>query len=117
MLDTVAPPLSDEEIVEVWLSKSQLGYLGLEQITYRAWSSVLEQTATGDIVVQTDGGKSDKEGGAFTIELHNSLAEAKAAAKVSYYYFFVCDAGKVITRVETKEAHQLNFSVRPMLKL
>ncbi|GAB5589010.1 hypothetical protein Unana1_03910 [Umbelopsis nana] len=81
LLDTVAPPLSDEEIVEVWLSKSQLGYLGLEQITYRAWSSVLEQTATGDIVVQTDGGKSDKEGGAFTIELHNSLAEAKAAAK------------------------------------
>ena len=84
MLDTVAPPLSDEEIVEIWLSKSQLGYLGLEQITYRAWSSVLEQTATGDVVVQTDqnGGKNDTDGGAFTITLHEGLAKAKEAAKV-----------------------------------
>lgn len=78
--------------MEVWLSKGQLGYLGLEQITYRAWASVLEQTATGDIVVQTD----DKEvsnneqstGGAFTIGLHKGLAEAKAVAKVRYYFNF-----------------------------
>ncbi|KAM3588684.1 hypothetical protein VKS41_001125 [Umbelopsis sp. WA50703] len=84
-LDTVAPPLSDEEIVEVWLNKGQLGYLGLEQITYRAWASVLEQTATGDIVVQTDDKESSNSGqssgGAFTIGLHKGLAEAKAVAK------------------------------------
>lgn len=103
MLDTVAPPLSDEEIVEIWLSKSQLGYLGLEQITYRAWSSVLEQTATGDVVVQTDqnGGKNDTDGGAFTITLHEGLAKAKEAAKVCCYIkrklkkFFIC-AGCIV---------------------
>jgi hypothetical protein len=57
---------------------------------------VLEQTATGDIVVQTDdkGASSDKQDGALTIKLHNGLAEAKAAAKV----YFLCIVGIGITR-------------------
>jgi len=52
ILKTVAPPISEHEVVEVWLSHDMVGYVGVEALVYRAFTKVLEQTEVGDVVVR-----------------------------------------------------------------
>ncbi|KAI9025016.1 hypothetical protein CLU79DRAFT_93838 [Phycomyces nitens] len=59
-LETVAPPISEHELVEVWLSHDMNGYEGMESLVYRAFARVMENTETGQVVVRKGG---NREGG------------------------------------------------------
>jgi len=51
ILNTVAPPISAHETLELWLSHPMTGYGGVEGVVYRAWMKILEQTETGEMIV------------------------------------------------------------------
>jgi hypothetical protein len=53
-LETVAPPISEHELVEVWLAYDMVGYAGLEALVYRAFARVMEHTESGQVVVRTN---------------------------------------------------------------
>ncbi|KAI9273079.1 hypothetical protein BDA99DRAFT_283695 [Phascolomyces articulosus] len=61
ILETVAPPISEHELVEVWLSHDMRGYVGLEALVYRAFARVMEQTESGHVVVRKIGDKEDED--------------------------------------------------------
>ncbi|KAI8082253.1 maintenance of telomere capping protein 1 [Thamnidium elegans] len=51
-LETVAPPISEHELVEVWLAYDMVGYNGLEALVYRAFARVMEHTESGQVIVR-----------------------------------------------------------------
>ena len=51
ILNTVAPPISAHETLELWLSHPMVGYAGVEGVVYRAWTRILEQTESGELIV------------------------------------------------------------------
>lgn len=51
ILNTVAPPISAHETLELWLSHPMVGYSGVEGVVYRAWTKILEQTESGELVI------------------------------------------------------------------
>ncbi|OCF31385.1 hypothetical protein I316_06990 [Kwoniella heveanensis BCC8398] len=51
ILDTVAPPISAHETLELWLTHPMVGYSGVEGVIYRAWVRILEQTESGELIV------------------------------------------------------------------
>ncbi|KAH9921983.1 maintenance of telomere capping protein 1 [Epithele typhae] len=51
ILNAVAPPISEHEVIKVWLSHDMQGYEGIEGLTYRALSRIMEQVEGGDLVV------------------------------------------------------------------
>ncbi|GMK59322.1 hypothetical protein CspeluHIS016_0703370 [Cutaneotrichosporon spelunceum] len=51
LINTVAPPISAHETIELWLSHPMVGYEGVEGVVYRAWMTILEQTESGELVV------------------------------------------------------------------
>ncbi|WVR09152.1 hypothetical protein IAU60_006214 [Kwoniella sp. DSM 27419] len=51
ILDTVAPPISAHETLELWLTHPMTGYSGVEGVIYRSWVRILEQTESGELVV------------------------------------------------------------------
>jgi hypothetical protein len=51
-LETVAPPISEHELVEVWLAYDMVGYTGLESLVYRAFARVMEHTESGQVIVR-----------------------------------------------------------------
>lgn len=51
LINTVAPPISAHETLELWLSHPMIGYAGVEGVVYRAWMSILDQTESGELVV------------------------------------------------------------------
>nr|CAG8492265.1 7013_t:CDS:2 [Entrophospora candida] len=52
VVNAVVPPISQYEIVEVWLAHDMIGYIGLESIVYRGFIKVMEQVEGGDIIVK-----------------------------------------------------------------
>ncbi|CAG8606954.1 15314_t:CDS:2 [Funneliformis mosseae] len=52
VVNAVVPPISQYEIVEVWLTHDMVGYVGIESIVYRSFMKVMEQVEGGDIVVR-----------------------------------------------------------------
>ena len=40
ILNVVAPPISEHEVIQVWLSHDMAGYDGVESLVYRALSRV-----------------------------------------------------------------------------
>ena len=40
ILNVVAPPISEHEVIQVWLSHDMQGYEGVESLTYRALTRV-----------------------------------------------------------------------------
>ena len=51
IINTVAPPISAHETLELWLSHPMTGYAGVEGVVYRAWLAILEQTESGELVI------------------------------------------------------------------
>ncbi|KZT06370.1 uncharacterized protein LAESUDRAFT_726200 [Laetiporus sulphureus 93-53] len=51
ILNVVAPPISEHEVIQVWLSHDMRGYDGVESLVYRALSRIMEQVEGGDLVV------------------------------------------------------------------
>ncbi|KAG6866817.1 hypothetical protein C0991_008753 [Blastosporella zonata] len=51
ILNVVAPPISEHEVIQIWLSHEMQGYNGVESLVYRALSRIMEQVEGGDLVV------------------------------------------------------------------
>lgn len=51
ILNTVAPPISAHETLELWLAHPMVGYSGVEGVVYRAWTKILEQTESGELII------------------------------------------------------------------
>ncbi|KAF9557878.1 hypothetical protein CPC08DRAFT_639773 [Agrocybe pediades] len=62
LLNVVAPPISEHEVIQVWLSHDMQGYEGVESLTYRALARILEQVEGGDLVVNRGNEDRLKEG-------------------------------------------------------
>ncbi|KAI6045046.1 maintenance of telomere capping protein 1 [Pisolithus marmoratus] len=51
ILNAVAPPISEHEVIQVWLSHDMKGYDGVEALVYKALTRVMEQVEGGDLIV------------------------------------------------------------------
>jgi len=51
LMNVVAPPIAEHEVIQITLSHDMVGYDGIETLVYRAMARVLEQVEGGDIVV------------------------------------------------------------------
>jgi len=51
IMNVVAPPIAEHEVIEVTLSHDMEGYDGVESLVYRALARILEQVEGGDLVV------------------------------------------------------------------
>ncbi|KAF8528069.1 maintenance of telomere capping protein 1 [Hysterangium stoloniferum] len=51
ILNVVAPPIAEHEVIQVWLSHDMRGYDGVESLVYQALAKVMEQVEGGDLVV------------------------------------------------------------------
>ncbi|RDB28715.1 Maintenance of telomere capping protein 1 [Hypsizygus marmoreus] len=63
ILNVVAPPISEHEVIQVWLSHDMQGYDGVESLVYRALSRIMEQVEGGDLVVNRGDESRPKEAG------------------------------------------------------
>ncbi|KAF8887944.1 maintenance of telomere capping protein 1 [Gymnopilus junonius] len=62
ILNVVAPPISEHEVIQVWLSHDMQGYEGIESLSYRALARILEQVEGGDLIVNRGNESRPKEG-------------------------------------------------------
>lgn len=62
ILNVVAPPISEHEVIQVWLSHDMQGYEGVEPLIYRALARILEQVQGGDLVLNRGNASRPKEG-------------------------------------------------------
>ncbi|KDQ20563.1 hypothetical protein BOTBODRAFT_100261 [Botryobasidium botryosum FD-172 SS1] len=51
ILNVVAPPIAEHEVIKVWLSHDMQGYDGVETLVYRALARIMEQVEGGDLIV------------------------------------------------------------------
>ncbi|CAG7846721.1 SubName: Full=Uncharacterized protein {ECO:0000313/EMBL:CCA74245.1} [Serendipita indica DSM 11827] len=51
MINAVAPPIAEHEVIQIWLSHDMKGYEGVESIVYRSLARIMEQVEGGDLVV------------------------------------------------------------------
>ncbi|EPS99107.1 hypothetical protein FOMPIDRAFT_1037151 [Fomitopsis schrenkii] len=82
ILNVVAPPISEHEVIQVWLSHDMAGYDGVESLVYRALSRILEQVEGGDLVVNRGDESRPKETTAGKREL-NAVEGFEAALKLA----------------------------------
>ncbi|KAF8213408.1 maintenance of telomere capping protein 1 [Mycena galopus ATCC 62051] len=61
ILNVVAPPISEHEVIQVWLSHDMKGYEGIEQLVYRALARIMEQVEGGDLIVNRGNESRPKE--------------------------------------------------------
>ncbi|KAJ3515839.1 hypothetical protein NMY22_g14345 [Coprinellus aureogranulatus] len=62
ILNVVAPPISEHEVIQIWLSHDMQGYDGVESLVYRALTRILEQVEGGDLVVNRGDESKPKDG-------------------------------------------------------
>ncbi|KAF9305895.1 hypothetical protein BGZ74_008458 [Mortierella antarctica] len=56
VLDAIALPITEHEVVEIWLAHDMVGYVGLEALVNRSFAKVMEQTAASEVVVHKGDG-------------------------------------------------------------
>ncbi|KAG0011862.1 hypothetical protein BGZ81_001900 [Podila clonocystis] len=56
VLDAIALPITEHEVVEIWLAHDMVGYVGLEALVNRSFAKVMEQTAASEVVVRKGDG-------------------------------------------------------------
>ncbi|KAH7104527.1 maintenance of telomere capping protein 1 [Auriculariales sp. MPI-PUGE-AT-0066] len=61
ILNVVAPPISEHEVIQIWLSHDMEGYEGVENLVYRALARIMEQVEGGDLVVNKGNESRPKE--------------------------------------------------------
>ncbi|KAK7064501.1 maintenance of telomere capping protein 1 [Favolaschia claudopus] len=61
ILNVVAPPISEHEVIQVWLSHDMQGYEGVESLVYRALARIMEQVEGGDLIVNRGNESRPKE--------------------------------------------------------
>ncbi|KAF8624845.1 hypothetical protein AX15_005726 [Amanita polypyramis BW_CC] len=82
ILNVVAPPISEHEVIRVWLSHDMQGYDGVESLTYRSLSRIMEQVEGGDLVVNR-GNESHPKAGSSKERDFNAVDNYDAALKLS----------------------------------
>ncbi|KAH9937436.1 maintenance of telomere capping protein 1 [Fomitopsis serialis] len=82
ILNVVAPPISEHEVIQVWLSHDMAGYDGVESLVYRALSRIMEQVEGGDLVVNRGDESRPKESTDGKREL-NAVEGFEAALKLA----------------------------------
>ncbi|EGG03860.1 uncharacterized protein MELLADRAFT_78477 [Melampsora larici-populina 98AG31] len=61
IMNTVVPPISEHEIIEVQLSYDMIGYDGIETLVYKSLSKIMEQVDGGDLVLNKGEEEKPKE--------------------------------------------------------
>ncbi|KAF7437082.1 hypothetical protein PC9H_003916 [Pleurotus ostreatus] len=82
ILNVVAPPISEHEVIQIWLSHDMRGYDGVESLVYRSLSRVLEQVEGGDLIVNRGDESKPKTTGDEGREL-NAVEGYEAASKLA----------------------------------
>ncbi|PFH49229.1 hypothetical protein AMATHDRAFT_148188 [Amanita thiersii Skay4041] len=82
ILNVVAPPISEHEVIRVWLSHDMQGYDGVESLTYRSLARVMEQVEGGDLIVNRGNESRPKNGSSAERDL-NAVDDHEAALKLS----------------------------------
>ncbi|KAJ7071532.1 hypothetical protein C8F01DRAFT_1014723 [Mycena amicta] len=82
ILNVVAPPISEHEVIQVWLSHDMRGYEGIESLVYRALARIMEQVEGGDLVVNRGDESRPKEMADTPREL-NAVEGFEAASKLA----------------------------------
>ncbi|KAG1324616.1 hypothetical protein G6F62_008995 [Rhizopus arrhizus] len=83
ILDTVTPPISDHEFVEIWLSYKMTGYTGLESLVHRAFLRAMEYTEFGKVVVRNPDQIDSKLYHKKSLNIFTSLPDEIKLAKAS----------------------------------
>ncbi|KZV77557.1 hypothetical protein PENSPDRAFT_740810 [Peniophora sp. CONT] len=83
ILNTVAPPISEHEVLKVWLSHDLQGYDGIESLAYKSLARVMEQIEGGDLVVNKGGESKPKENAADTKRDMQAVEGLEAALKLA----------------------------------
>ncbi|KAJ7783425.1 maintenance of telomere capping protein 1 [Mycena maculata] len=82
ILNVVAPPISEHEVIEVWLSHDMKGYEGIESLVYRALARIMEQVEGGDLIVNRGDESRPKESVDTPRDL-NAVEGLEAAVKLA----------------------------------
>ncbi|CCO27770.1 Maintenance of telomere capping protein 1 [Rhizoctonia solani AG-1 IB] len=62
IMNVVAPPISEHEVIQVWLSHDMQGYEGIESLVYRSLAKIMDQVEGGDLIVNRGNETRQKEG-------------------------------------------------------
>ncbi|KAK4705176.1 hypothetical protein P7C70_g1041, partial [Phenoliferia sp. Uapishka_3] len=62
LLNAVAPPIAEHEVIEVSLSHDMIGYDGIESLVYRGLSTIMDQVEGGTLVINQGDERKPKEG-------------------------------------------------------
>jgi hypothetical protein len=86
-LDNVAPPISEHEVVEIWISHDIAGYVGLEPLVFQAFSKMMEQTDGGDVVIRKGRSTGQRAGeyGAWDMNFCDDIIQASKLCKVKKF--------------------------------
>ncbi|KAF9333166.1 hypothetical protein BG006_003936 [Podila minutissima] len=63
VLDAIALPITEHEVIEIWLAHDMVGYVGLEALVNRSFAKVMEQTAASEVVVHKGDGTHSEDVG------------------------------------------------------
>ncbi|EDR16065.1 uncharacterized protein LACBIDRAFT_301773 [Laccaria bicolor S238N-H82] len=83
ILNVVAPPISEHEVIQIWLSHDMQGYDGVESLVYRALARIMEQVEGGDLIVNRGHESRPKEGTATDGRDLNTVEGYVAALKLA----------------------------------
>ncbi|KAJ7597633.1 maintenance of telomere capping protein 1 [Mycena floridula] len=83
ILNVVAPPISEHEVIQVWLSHDMRGYDGIESLVYRALARIMEQVEGGDLIVNRGEESRPKDNAAVEGRDLNSVEGFDAAVKLA----------------------------------
>jgi hypothetical protein len=95
-LDNVAPPITEHEVVEIWISHDIAGYVGLEPLVFQSFSKMMEQTDGGDVVIRKgrSTGQRDGEYGSWDMNFCDDIIQATKLCKVSelvrFFGYIIC---------------------------
>lgn len=87
IMETVAPPISEHELVEIWLSHDMVGYSGVEALVYRAFARVMEQTESGQVIVRKGMDEDHDEDAPRDLNMCEGVVEGTKLAKVKKTLF------------------------------
>ncbi|KAJ3790342.1 maintenance of telomere capping protein 1 [Lentinula aff. detonsa] len=83
ILNVVAPPISEHEVIQIWLSHDMTGYDGIENIVYRAMTRILEQVEGGDLIVNRGQESRPRDDAGSAARDLNTVEGYEAAVKLS----------------------------------
>ncbi|KAG8919609.1 hypothetical protein FRC02_001527 [Tulasnella sp. 418] len=83
IMNVVAPPISEHEVIQVWLSHDMEGYEGVESLVYRALARILEQVEGGELVVNKGNESRKKEQESSSTRKLNAVSGLEAATKLA----------------------------------